>query len=56
MNGGCSSVVEHLLMVWWVVGSIPHGVSIELLFDSTSAPSLCSRAVVCAILSEGWCI
>ena len=36
-------IVQHL--VQWVVGSIPHGVSIELF--------LVTKAVVCAILSVG---
>ena len=45
------------LMVRWVVGSILHGGS----FDDFSRSSQCSttgvtKAVVCAILSVGWCI
>ena len=45
-------------MVQWVVGSILHGVD-PLIFISRS--SQCSmtgvtKAVVCAILSVGWCI
>ena len=37
----CLAVVENLLMVLWVVGSIPCAGPIEV--------------VVCAILSVGWC-
>ena len=36
----CSSIVEHLLMVWWVIGSIPHGGLIELFLIQASAPQL----------------
>ena len=41
----CSSVVECLLMMWWVVESIPCDGPIELFL----IPG-------CAILSFGWCI
>ena len=36
----CSSVVEHLFMVRWVVGSIPHDVLIEIFLIPASAPWL----------------
>ena len=50
----CSSVwKERSLMVRWVVGSILHGEPTELFLVPASAPRL---AVVCAILSVGWCI
>ena len=42
----CSSVVEHSLMVQWVVRSIPHG---------GPTASGVTKAVVCAILSVIWC-
>ena len=35
-----NSVVEHPIMVRWVVGSIPHGQLIELFLVSASAPRL----------------
>ena len=47
-------MVECLLVVCWVVGSIPHGGLTELFLVSVSAPQL--MAVVCAILSVQWCI
>ena len=43
------------LMVRWVVGSILHGGPIELFPVPVSAPWLVTKAVVCAILSVGWC-
>ena len=45
-------MVEYLLMVQWVVGSIPHGELIELFL----VPAGVSKALVCAILSVGLCI
>ena len=47
----CSSIVEHLLVVWWLFGSISHGGPIEPFH----IPASCSmtgvtKAVVCAIL------
>ena len=42
------------LMVRWVVGSIPHGETIELFLVPASAGV--TKAVVCAILSVRWCI
>ena len=33
-----SSMVEHLLMVWWVVGSIFYGGPIELFLVPVTAP------------------
>ena len=39
-RAGRSSEVERLLMVRWVVGSILHGVDIELFLVPTSAPRL----------------
>ena len=54
-------------MVRWVVGSILHGGLIELFLVPASAPlsyfsfqpvptTGVTKAVVCAILSVGWCI
>ena len=37
---GHSSVVEHLSMVWWIVGSILHGGTIDLFLIPASAPQL----------------
>ena len=36
----CSSVVERLLMVRWVIGSFPFGGPIKLFLISASAPTL----------------
>ena len=36
----CSSVVDHLLMACWVIGSIPHGGPIELFPLPASVPRL----------------
>ena len=52
-------LVKHLLMVQWVLGSIPHGGPIALFLIPDS--SQCSitgitKAVVCAIVSLEWCI
>ena len=46
MGERCISVVMCLLIVLWVVGSIPHGGPIEQFFIP----------MVCVILSVGWCI
>ena len=44
-------------MVRWVIGSIVDGGPIELFLVPVSAPRLVvTKAVVCAILSVGWCI
>ena len=44
-------------MVRWVVGSILHGGPIELFLVPASAPQTgVTKAVVCVILSVGWCI
>ena len=40
LEARCSSVVEHLLMKWWVVEWIPHVGPIELFLISSSAPRL----------------
>ena len=40
MGARCSSLVECLFMVWWVVGSIPHGGPIDLFLMATSVPRL----------------
>ena len=40
-------------MVRWVIRSILHGGTIELFLVPASAVT---KAVVCAILSVGWCI
>ena len=50
-------VAERSLMVRWVVGSILHGV--DPLSYFSFQPVLhdwCNKAVVCVILSVGWCI
>ena len=48
-GAGRSSEVERSIMVRWVVGSILHGVSIELFL----VPASVIKAVVCVILSVG---
>ena len=56
-GAGRSSEVERSLMVRWVVGSILHGV--DPLSYFSFQPVLhdwLTKAVVCAILSVGWCI
>ena len=56
-GAGRSSKVERSLMVRWVVGSILHGV--DPLSYFSFQPVLhdwCNKAVVCVILSVGWCI
>ena len=53
MGTRCSFVVERLLMVRWVVGSIPRGGPIELFIVPASG---LTKSVICAILSMGWCI
>ena len=50
----CSSVVECSLMVRRVFGSILHGGPIELYLVLASAGV--RKAVVCAIMSVGWCM
>ena len=57
LGAGRSSEVERSLMVRWVVGSILHGV--DPLSYFSFQPVLhdwLTKAVVCAILSVGWCI
>ena len=49
-GAGRSSKVERSLMVLWVVGSILNGV------DPLSSTTGVTKAVVCVILSVGWCI
>ena len=51
-GAGRSSEVERSLMVRWVVGSILHGVDPLSQCPTTGA----SKAVICIILSVGWCI
>ena len=48
----CRSVVEHLLMVRWVIGLIPHGGPTELFLF----PADVTKTVVCVLLSVGWSI
>ena len=44
-------------MVRWVVGSIHHGGPIELFSRSSQCSTTgVTKAVVCVILSVGWCI
>ena len=43
------------LMVRWVVGSVLHGVD-PLSYLSQCSMTGVTKAVVCAILSVGWCI
>ena len=53
-GAGRSSEVERSLMVRWVVGSILHGGGpIELFLVPATGVT---KAVVCVILSVGWCI
>ena len=48
---------ERSLMVRWVDGSIFHGGPIELFLRSIQCFTTgVTKAVVCAILSVGWCI
>ena len=50
-------LIEHLLMVQWVVGSIPQGGPIELFSHVCQCSTTgIAKAMVCAILSVGWCI
>ena len=49
-GAGHSSEVERSLMVRWVIRSILHGV------DPLSSTTGVTKAVVCVILSVGWCI
>ena len=52
-----SSEVERSLMVRWVVGSILHGVDPLSNFRSSQCSTTgVTKAVVCVILSVGWCI
>ena len=44
---GCSSVIEYLLMVWWVGGSIPHGGPVILFL--VSAIVCATNVMVCVI-------
>ena len=50
LGAGRNSEVEHSLMVRWVVGSILHGV------DPLCSMTGVTKAVVCVILSVGWCM
>ena len=44
-------------MVRWVVGSILHGGPTELISRSRKCSTTgVTKAVVCAIMSVGWCI
>ena len=43
-------VVEHLLMVQWVVGSISHGGHIDLFLIPPKAPMTGITKAICAIL------
>ena len=58
LNGaGRSSEVERSLMVQWVVGSILHGVDPLNYFSFQPVLQTgVTKAVVCVILSVGWCI
>ena len=47
-------MVERLLIVRWIVGSITHGGPIELFL--VTATTGVTKVVVCAILSVGWFI
>ena len=52
-------MVEPLLRGKWVVRSILHGGTIELFLVPASVKNILfgiTKAVVCAILSVGWCI
>ena len=52
-----SSVVELTLMVQRVVGSIPHGGTIELFFCRSNCPTtVITKAKVYVVMSAGWCI
>ena len=46
-----NSVVEHLFMVQWVVGSMPHGGPIELFHFNQCSMTGITKAMVCAFLS-----
>ena len=46
---GCSSVVEHLLKVLWIGGSIPHGGPFNYVLLYTELHKWCNR--VCCIYS-----
>ena len=48
-----NSLVEYLLMVQWVVGSIPHGGLIPYLWLQPVLYDWCKKAMECAILSVG---
>ena len=57
LGAGRSSEVERSLMLRWVVGSILHGVDPLSYFSFQPVLHDCStKAVVCVILSVGWCI
>ena len=52
-----SSVVEHSLMVCWIIRSFLHGGPIELLLISSQCSMTgVTKAVVCNVLSVGLCI
>ena len=36
----CSSMIEHQLMMQWVIGSIPHGEPVELYLIPAYAPQV----------------
>ena len=47
-------MIEHLLMVRWYVGSIPHDAPIELfLILASGSTTGVIKSVVCVILSVG---
>ena len=57
VGAGRSSEVERSLMVRWVVGSILHGMDPLSNFHSSQCSTTgVTKAVVCVILSVGWCI
>ena len=52
IGAGRSSVVDHPLILQWVVRSIPHGGPIQLCLVPVSDPQLMyQKAVVCVVLS-----
>ena len=52
-----STTVMIMLIVWWIIGSIPHEGLIELFFLlSQWSTTGVTKALVCTILSVGWYI
>ena len=51
MGARCSSVVECLLMVQWVFGSISHGEPIGLFLIPANAPKWCDKWYVLSCLA-----